>query len=89
MVFYDHFYDFGIHDVITELIEARKRAGVHCRSVVKIYHANSDGYVAQIGDTLVIKLGHFDWNPSKQIDLHGTWQKFLDKHSDYQIWFRI
>lgn len=89
VVFYDHFYDFGLHDVITELIEARKRAGIHCRSPVKIYHANNDGYVAQIGDTLVMKLGHFDWNPSKEIDLDGNWQKFVDKGSDYRLWLRM
>lgn len=88
VVFYDHFYDFGIRDVLTELIEARRRAGVHCRSFVKIYHANNEGYVAQVGDTLVMKLGHFDWNPSKENQLDGSWQKFIDKGSDYQIWLR-
>lgn len=87
-IFYDHFYDFGFRDVITELIEARRRAGIHCRSSVKIYHANNEGYVAQIGDTLVMKLGHFDWNPSKENNLDGSWQKFVDKGSDYQLWLR-
>ncbi|PON83485.1 Glycoside hydrolase [Trema orientale] len=88
VIFYDHFYDFGIRDIITELIEARRRAGIHCRSSVKIYHANNEGYVAQIGDTLVMKLGHFDWNPSKENNLDGSWQKFIDKGSDYQLWLR-
>ncbi|KAK6928103.1 Alpha-amylase, C-terminal beta-sheet [Dillenia turbinata] len=88
VIFYDHFYDFGLRDVIIELIEARRRAGVHCRSSVKIYHANNDGYVAQIGDTLVMKLGHFDWNPSKENQLEGTWQKFVEKGSEYQLWLR-
>ncbi|RDX93372.1 Alpha-amylase 3, chloroplastic [Mucuna pruriens] len=87
-IFYDHFYDFGIHDVITELIEARKRAGIHCRSSIKIYHANNEGYVAQVGDALVMKLGQFDWNPSKENQLEGSWQKFVDKGSDYQVWLR-
>ncbi|GKC47870.1 probable alpha-amylase 2 isoform X2, partial [Tanacetum coccineum] len=68
-----------LHDVITELIEARKRAGVHCQIPVKIYHANNDGYLAQIVDTMVMKLGHFDWNLSKEINLDGNWQKFVDK----------
>ncbi|KAF8408199.1 hypothetical protein HHK36_007342 [Tetracentron sinense] len=86
VIFYDHFYDFGLRDIITELIEARRRAGIHCRSPVKIYHADTEGYVAQIGDTLVMKLGHFDWNPSKENRLHGSWQKFVDKGSDYQLW---
>ncbi|XP_057993749.1 uncharacterized protein LOC110658900 isoform X2 [Hevea brasiliensis] len=87
-IFYDHFYDFGIRDIITELVEARRQAGIHCRSSVKIYHANNEGYVAQIGDTLAMKLGHFDWNPSKENNMDGSWQKFLDKGSDYQIWLR-
>ncbi|KAK7295450.1 hypothetical protein RJT34_18359 [Clitoria ternatea] len=88
VIFYDHFYDFGIHDVITELIEARRRAGIHCRSSIKIYHANNEGYVAQVGDALVMKLGQFDWNPSKENQLEGSWQKFVDKGSDYQVWLR-
>ncbi|CAI8591915.1 unnamed protein product [Vicia faba] len=88
VIFYDHFYDFGIHDVITELIEARRRAGIHCRSSIKIYHANNEGYVAQVGDALVMKLGQFDWNPSKENRLEGSWQKFVDKGSDYKVWLR-
>ncbi|XP_027928272.1 uncharacterized protein LOC114185003 [Vigna unguiculata] len=88
VIFYDHFYDFGIHDVITELIEARRRAGIHCRSSIKIYHANNEGYVAQVGDALVMKLGQFDWNPSKENQLEGSWQKFVDKGPDYQVWLR-
>ncbi|KAK9105192.1 hypothetical protein Scep_022036 [Stephania cephalantha] len=88
VIFYDHFYDFRLRDIIVELIEARKRAGIHCRSSVKIYHANNDGYVAQIGDTLVMKLGHFEWNPSKENQLEGSWQKFVDKGADYQLWLR-
>lgn len=88
VVFYDHFYDFGLRDRIVELIEARGRAGVHCRSPVKIYHANNEGYVAQVGNSLTMKLGHFDWNPSKENQLDGTWKKFLDKGSDYQVWIR-
>ncbi|XP_022997780.1 uncharacterized protein LOC111492635 [Cucurbita maxima] len=87
-VFYDHFYDFGIREIINELIEARQRAGIHCRSSVKIFHANNEGYVAQVGDNLVMKLGHFDWNPSKENQLDGKWQKFVDKGSDYQLWMR-
>lgn len=88
VIFYDHFYDFGIRDIITELIEARRRAGIHCRSSVKIFHANNEGYVAEIGDTLVMKLGHFDWNPSKQNNLDGSWHKFIDKGADYLVWLR-
>ncbi|CAI7847674.1 unnamed protein product, partial [Closterium sp. NIES-53] len=86
VVFYDHLYEFGIHDQIAELIAARKHAGVHCRSPVKIFHAVAQGYVAQVGDNLVVKLGHFDWNPSRQNDLMGRWEKFVDKGNDYILW---
>ncbi|KAE8734497.1 Alpha-amylase 3 [Hibiscus syriacus] len=88
VIFYDHLYEFGMHDIMTELIEARRRAGIHCRSPVKIYHANNEGYVARVGDTLVMKLGYFNWNPSKENQLDGSWQKFIDKRSDYQVWLR-
>nr|XP_011467888.1 PREDICTED: uncharacterized protein LOC101298534 [Fragaria vesca subsp. vesca]XP_011467889.1 PREDICTED: uncharacterized protein LOC101298534 [Fragaria vesca subsp. vesca] len=87
-IFYDHLYDFGLHEILTELIEARRRAGIHCRSAVKIYHANNEGYVAQVGDSLVMKLGHFDWNPSKENHLEGSWQKFVDQGADYTVWLR-
>nr|GMC61469.1 alpha-amylase type B isozyme-like [Ipomoea batatas]GME01037.1 alpha-amylase type B isozyme-like [Ipomoea batatas] len=33
----------------------------------------------QVGDSVVMKLGHFDWNPSKEVYLDRTWQKFVDK----------
>ncbi|KAH7425704.1 hypothetical protein KP509_11G067000 [Ceratopteris richardii] len=88
VIFYDHFYDFGLRDAITELIAVRRRTGVHCRSTVKIYHATNQGYVAQIGENLVMKLGHLDWNPSKQNNLEGNWQRCLDSGADYQIWER-
>ncbi|MCO5602610.1 hypothetical protein L7F22_056744 [Adiantum nelumboides] len=88
VIFYDHFYDFGLRDPIAELIAVRNRTGVHCRSTVKIHHATNEGYVAQIGENLVIKLGYLDWNPSKQNNLEGNWQRCLDKGSDYQIWER-
>lgn len=88
VVFYDHFYDFGLRDTITELIEARRRGGIHCRSLIKICHANNDGYVAIVDESLAMKIGQLDWNPSKENHLDGTWQKFVDKGNDYQIWLR-
>ncbi|BBN06643.1 alpha-amylase [Marchantia polymorpha subsp. ruderalis] len=88
VIFYDHFYDFGLHDQIAELIAARKRTAVHCRSPVKIFHANIEGYVAQVGENLVMKLGRLDWNPSKENNLAGSWERFLDRGSEYQLWER-
>ncbi|KAG0563439.1 hypothetical protein KC19_8G031600 [Ceratodon purpureus] len=87
VIFYDHFYDFGLHDQIAELIAVRTRTGVHCRSPVQIFQANFEGYVAQIGENLVMKIGHLDWNPSKQNNLAGSWKRCIDK-GEYQLWER-
>ncbi|XP_002988323.2 uncharacterized protein LOC9662716 [Selaginella moellendorffii] len=86
VIFYDHFYDFGLRDPIVDLIAARNRTGINCRSPVKIFHANNDGYVAKVGEQLVVKLGRFDWNPSKQNDLIGNWKRSVGQGSDYQVW---
>ena len=88
VIFYDHFYDFGLRDAIAELIAVRNRTGVNCRSPVKIYQATNQGYASQIGDNLVIKMGRLDWNPSKENNLEGKWNRCLDKGADYQIWER-
>lgn len=88
VIFYDHFYDFGLHDQIAELIAARQRTGVGCRSPIKILHANFDGYVAQVGETLIVKLGKLNWNPAKENNLAGKWERFLDKGAEYQLWER-
>ncbi|KAH8963684.1 hypothetical protein BDL97_04G026300 [Sphagnum fallax] len=87
VVFYDHFYDFGLRDQIAELIAVRTRTGVHCRSTVKIFQANFEGYVAQVGEDLVMKIGHLDWNPSKQNNLTGSWEQCIDRDG-YQLWER-
>jgi alpha-amylase len=87
VIFYDHFYDFGLHDQIAELIAVRTRTGVHCRSPVKILQANFEGYVAKVGESLVMKIGHLDWNPSKQNNLTGSWERCIDRDG-YQIWQR-
>ncbi|XP_024360714.1 uncharacterized protein [Physcomitrium patens] len=87
VIFHDHFYDFGLHDQIADLIAVRTRTGVHCRSKVKIFQANFEGYAAQVGDNLVMKIGHLDWNPSKQNNLAGSWNRCTDK-GEYQLWER-
>jgi alpha-amylase len=87
VIFYDHFYDFGLRDQIAELIAVRTRTGVHCRSMVKIFQANFEGYVAQVGEDLVMKIGHLDWNPSKQNNLTGSWERCIDRDG-YQLWER-
>ncbi|KAH9549463.1 hypothetical protein CY35_10G021500 [Sphagnum magellanicum] len=87
VIFYDHFYDFGLHTQIAELIAVRTRTGVHCRSPVKILQANFEGYVAKVGEGLVMKIGDLDWNPSKQNNLKGSWKRCVDRDG-YKVWER-
>eukprot|EP00271_Cylindrocystis_brebissonii_P013283 TRINITY_DN329_c0_g1_i1.p1 TRINITY_DN329_c0_g1~~TRINITY_DN329_c0_g1_i1.p1 ORF type:complete len:1017 (-),score=248.45 TRINITY_DN329_c0_g1_i1:535-3585(-) len=86
VVFYDHFYDWGLHDQIADLVKTRSRLGIHCRSSVRIMQATAEGYVAQVGDRLVLKLGSLDWNPAKQNDLAGRWERFMDRGAEFQLW---
>jgi len=87
VIFYDHFYDFALHTQIAELIAVRTRTGVHCRSPVKIFQANFEGYVAKVGEGLVMKIGNLDWNPSKQNNLKGSWKRCVDRDG-YKVWER-
>eukprot|EP00899_Mesostigma_viride_P008546 jgi/Mesvir1/17693/Mv07873-RA.1 len=57
-VFYDHYFDWGLKGEIKNLIDVRKRNGIHADSPVKIIMAEGDCYVAHVGDgKLVVKLG--------------------------------
>nr|GMD20714.1 probable alpha-amylase 2 [Ipomoea batatas] len=73
VVFYDHFYDFGIRDIITELIEARRRGGIHCRSPVKILHANNDGYMLPSKT----KVGDKAADPTLKVETKRGWQNCI------------
>jgi alpha-amylase len=85
-VFYDHLYDFGMHDQIADLLKARIRSGIKCRSPVRILHATMEGYAAVIEDRLCMKIGHLDWSPAKENNLQGRWGRTLDRGTDYQVW---
>ncbi|KAF5808746.1 putative alpha-amylase [Helianthus annuus] len=65
VIFYDHFYDFGLRDVITGLIEVRKRPGIppiqptilscsitHIISTGKFVVVSNDGVANQIDRTM-------------------------------------
>eukprot|EP00271_Cylindrocystis_brebissonii_P013285 TRINITY_DN329_c0_g2_i1.p1 TRINITY_DN329_c0_g2~~TRINITY_DN329_c0_g2_i1.p1 ORF type:complete len:1058 (-),score=276.27 TRINITY_DN329_c0_g2_i1:758-3931(-) len=86
VVFYDHLYDWGLHDQIKELLLLRSRLDIHCRSPIRIMLASAEGYAAHVGERLVVKIGHADWNPFKQNDLVGRWERIVDHGADYQVW---
>ncbi|CAI5993711.1 unnamed protein product [Closterium sp. NIES-64] len=64
-VFYDHFFDWGV-DLkiqIQQLIDARRRAGIHSRSSIRILAADDSRYAAIIGGNLCVKIGDGEWSP--------------------------
>ncbi|KAK4348820.1 hypothetical protein RND71_031575 [Anisodus tanguticus] len=57
-VFYDHFFLFqGMRKPITDLYAVRKRNGISSTSKVRILAAQSDLYVANIDDKIIVKIG--------------------------------
>ncbi|MCO5612271.1 hypothetical protein L7F22_066536 [Adiantum nelumboides] len=56
-IFFDHFYDWGLKDEITNLINIRKRNNIRANSSVAILAAEHDFYVASIDDRVVMKIG--------------------------------
>ncbi|CAI5467854.1 unnamed protein product [Closterium sp. Yama58-4] len=64
-VFYDHFFDWGsdLKNQIQQLIDARRRAGIHSRSSIQILAADDSRYAAIIGGNLCVKIGDGEWSP--------------------------
>ncbi|KAL2645486.1 hypothetical protein R1flu_013073 [Riccia fluitans] len=82
-VFYDHFFDWGekIKKALVDLIQIRKRNGLHSRSSIKIYEANESIYAACIDGKISVKLGDGDWDPA-----YG-W-KLATSGQSYAVWER-
>ena len=57
MQFYDHFFDWGLGQEISNLVAVRKRNGLTETSEVKIMAADADFYVANVGGRVIVKLG--------------------------------
>lgn len=61
-VFYDHlFHEQHAAHIIKRLVALRKKAGIHCRSKVKILAASHDVYAAEIDEKIVMKIGPGDF----------------------------
>jgi alpha-amylase len=56
-IFYDHFFDWGLKDEISTLVDVRKRNDINAKSAVNICAAEADMYVATIDDKVVLKIG--------------------------------
>uniref|UniRef100_A0A0D6R490 Alpha-amylase n=1 Tax=Araucaria cunninghamii TaxID=56994 RepID=A0A0D6R490_ARACU len=61
-VFYDHLFSHNC-DGIAALVALRKRARIHCRSVVCVEKADRDVYAAKIDDRVLMKIGPGHYQP--------------------------
>eukprot|EP00898_Chlorokybus_atmophyticus_P003727 jgi/Chlat1/4355/Chrsp29S04511 len=89
-VFFDHFYSQafpGMHSLIQELINIRRRNGIHCRSSVEILCADHTCYAACIDANVCMRIGPSAWSPPN--NLHGaTWQLVLGGGPHLAVWER-
>lgn len=83
-IFYDHFFEWGLKDEITALIDVRRRNGIHAASKLEILCAEADMYVARIDDRVTLKMGpRFDMGgllPSPDTS------KLACSGMDYAVW---
>lgn len=86
-LFWEHSFQWGLHEPISELVAIRKRAGIKSDSKLKILCAERDMYVASIDDRLVVKLGpRFDMGGLKPNKDDG-WAKAASG-DDFAVWER-
>ncbi|MEL6843495.1 MAG: glucan 1,4-alpha-maltotetraohydrolase domain-containing protein, partial [Bacteroidota bacterium] len=79
-VFWDHFYDWGLHDDIRDLIQIRKNNGLHSESVLDIKTAQWNVYAAEIDGKVAMKIGSGSWSPS------GSGWTLAASGNDYAVW---
>lgn len=79
-VFWDHFYDWGLHDDIEELIAIRKAQGIHSGSTLDIKTAQWNVYAAEIDGKVAMKIGSGSWSPS------GSGWTLATSGQDYAVW---
>ena len=80
-VYWPHFFDWGLKDMITALIKIRRAAGVHSSSQVSIARAEQGLYAAFVGGRLAVKLGDRAWSPGQ------GWTPAADGPG-YAVWTR-
>ncbi|WP_281616372.1 starch-binding protein [Flammeovirga sp. SubArs3] len=82
VVFYSHFFDYGIKDALTEMIQIRKDNGITNTSYVQVEGGNDNSYYAAIIDNKVaMKIGGGNWSPGNGWNLktsgpgYAIWDK--------------
>ncbi|MEO1448430.1 MAG: starch-binding protein, partial [Bacteroidota bacterium] len=79
-VFWDHFYDWGLHDAIRDLILIRKNNGLNSQSTLDIKVAQGNLYAAEIDGKVAMKIGPGNWSPA------GNDWTLVASGSDYAVW---
>lgn len=80
MIFWNHYYEWGIHDDIKAMIQIRKANGINSTSTLNIQKSDWDCYAAIIDDKVAMKIGSGDWSPTGAewiLSAYGT---------NYAIW---
>lgn len=80
-VYWTHFFDWGLHDSIRDLVKIRKYAGINSTSYVSIKVADSVKYCAVIDQKVAVKIGHGDWSPGQD------WTLAVNGN-DYAVWLK-
>ncbi|OIW21514.1 hypothetical protein TanjilG_05523 [Lupinus angustifolius] len=57
LLFYDHFFDWGLKEEIAKLTAIRLKNGISSKSSVNILAADADLYVAEIDKKIIVKIG--------------------------------
>jgi hypothetical protein len=81
MIFWDHFYDWGLKSQIQALIDVRKDNDLHAESTVSIQKSDN-AYAAIIDGKVAMKIGAGAWSPS------GSGWVLRASGTDYAVWDR-
>lgn len=84
-IFYDHYFEWDLKAQIQELVQIRKRNFINAESKITILLAESDMYVANIADRVILKLGprmdmgrlapsEQDWKLASYGDRFAVWE---------------
>jgi Alpha-amylase C-terminal beta-sheet domain/Alpha amylase, catalytic domain/Starch-binding module 26/Chitobiase/beta-hexosaminidase C-terminal domain/Secretion system C-terminal sorting domain len=80
MVFWDHYFDWGLQTPINALIKVRKDNGLTATSALSIQTAQANVYAAIIDGKVAMKIGPGNWSPS------GTGWVLKASGTDYAVW---
>lgn len=82
MQFYDHFFDWGLKEPISQVIAIRNRNGIKPTSSLRILASDSDLYVAAVDEKIIVKIG-----PRYDVgNLVPSGYRIATSGNDYCVW---